>query len=666
MNRLAQSTSPYLRQHADNPVHWQEWGDEALAEAVRRDVPILLSVGYAACHWCHVMAHESFENEAIADTMNRDFVCVKVDREERPDIDAIYMAATVAMTGQGGWPMTCFLTPAGDPFYCGTYYPAVARGGMPSFPQILEAVSDAWRSRRDELTAMGGKVREHLQANSSALPAAGAEVGRELLAHAVAAILDDEDPVAGGFGGAPKFPPSAVLEGLIRATERTGDPAGIDAALRTATAMARGGIADQLGGGFARYAVDSGWVIPHFEKMLYDNAQLLRVYAHLARRTGDPLCARVTTEIVGFLENDLRVADGWASSLDADTDGVEGATYVWTPEQLAEVLGADDGAWAADLFAVTSGGTFEHGTSTLQLPTDPDDLERFESVRDRLRAARAQRSQPGRDDKVVTGWNALAITALVEAGVGLGHPEWVEIGAAIARRLLDRHLVDGELRRSSLGGVVGVPVAALDDHAALVTALLTLHQATGDLSWRESALPLLDKTIAIFADPDEPGSWFDAAGDGLIARPRDPVDGATPSGAALMAEAMLMAVALAPDPDRYARLLDETLSRAAVVLAKAPRSAGHWLTVAQAWLEGPVQVAVAVPRPGDDALVHHIRRVAPGGAVVVAGQEDSLPLLASRGPVGGAAAAYVCRGSVCALPVTTPDAVDDLLAAQPG
>ena len=666
-NLLSASSSPYLRQHADNPVHWQEWGDDALAQARRRDVPILLSVGYAACHWCHVMAHESFEDADTAAQMNADFVCIKVDREERPDIDAIYMSATVAMTRQGGWPMTCFLTPAGEPFYCGTYFPPSPRPGMPSFRQVMAAVTEAWTQRRTEIDAMASKVREHVEANASALPPGTVAVDEKLLAHAVTAALDDEDRAAGGFGGAPKFPPSALLEGLIRYTEATGDPGALAAAGRTCAAMARGGIHDQLGGGFARYAVDNDWVIPHFEKMLYDNAQLLRVYAHLARRTGDLLARRVAGEIVDFLDRDLRVAGGFASSLDADTEGVEGSTYVWTPEQLTAVLGDDDGRWAAELFAVTADGTFEHGTSTLQLRTDPDDAQRFDSVRARLRVARASRAQPARDDKVVTAWNAMAITALAEAGAGLGEPAWIDHAVWCAEQILDTHVVDGAVRRSSLGGTIGVPAGGLDDHAALATALLTLFTVTGDTDWRTAGFGILDRAIDVFADRDEAGSWYDAAGDGLIARPRDPVDGATPAGASLMAEALLLASGLAgvDDAARYTELLDATLARGAVLLAKLARSAGHWLAVAQARVAGPMQIAVAQASRSDGKLARAARELAAGGTIVVVGEQDSQPLLDSRGPVDGRDAAYVCRGNVCGLPVTALDQLADAVLTAP-
>ena len=382
-NTLSEATSPYLRQHADNPVHWQQWTPEALAEAAARDVPILLSVGYAACHWCHVMAHESFEDDQVAAAMNDGFVNIKVDREERPDLDAVYMNATVALTGQGGWPMTCFLTPDGRPFFCGTYYP------KPNFLQLLAAVTETWRTRRGEVEEASDRIAGELRSMASGLPGGGPPVQPALCDHAVAAALQDEDVERGGFGGAPKFPPSALLEALLRTHERTGDILPLEAVERTCTAMARGGIYDQLAGGFARYSVDASWVVPHFEKMLYDNALLLRVYAHWARRTSNPLARKVADETARFMIDELGAGGMFTSSLDADADGREGLTYVWTPAQLREVLGDDDGRWAAELFNVTEAGTFEHGSSVLQLPADPDDPERFERVRTALLAAPA-------------------------------------------------------------------------------------------------------------------------------------------------------------------------------------------------------------------------------------------------------------------------------------
>ena len=658
-NSLASATSPYLRQHADNPVHWQQWTPEALAEAASRDLPILLSVGYAACHWCHVMAHESFEDDDVAAVMNADFVCVKVDREERPDLDAVYMNATVGLTGQGGWPMTCFLTPDGRPFFCGTYYPKRA------FLELMAAVTDTWRTRRNEVEQASDHIASELRRLSSGLPGGGRPVTPVLCDEAVVAVLADEDRHRGGFGGAPKFPPSALLEALLRSHERTGEVPPLAAVRRTGTAMARGGIYDQLSGGFARYSVDASWVVPHFEKMLYDNALLLRAYAHWGRRTGDPLATRVAGETAGFVIHELGTEGGmFASSLDADAGGREGSTYVWTPAQLREVLPGDDGRWAAEIFGVTEDGTFEHGSSVLQLPGDPDDDERFATVRTALLAARTTRVQPGRDDKVVTAWNGLAITALVEAGVALRRPDLVDAARRCASALLSLHLIDGRLRRASLGGAVGESPAILEDYGALATGLLTLHQIDGDASWLAAATGLLDTALEQFADPRQPGRWFDTAADAerLLLRPADPLDGATPSGASLITEAMLTAAHLAPGADRYRQAADDTLAAHTPLLARVPRSASHWLAVAESAVRGPIQIAVACD-PGHSELLETARNLAPGGAIVVGGAVDSSELLVGRDRVDGSDAAYVCRGRMCDLPVTTAGELEAALVA---
>lgn len=651
-NELSGAISPYLRQHADNPVHWKQWSAGALAEAVRRDVPILLSVGYAACHWCHVMAHESFEDDEVAAVMN-EFVCIKVDREERPDLDAIYMNATVAMTGHGGWPMTCFLTPDGRPFFCGTYFPKA------QFLALLAAVGDTWRDRREEVEQASDHITGELRRMAAGPHGAGPEIQPALCDRAVAAVLREEDAVRGGFGGAPKFPPSALLEALIRSHERTASPVPLSAVRRTCVAMARGGLYDQLGGGFARYSVDADWVVPHFEKMLYDNALLLRVYAHWARRTGDPLARRVAAETAAFLLSDLRSGEVFTSSLDADAAGVEGSTYVWTPAQLNDVLGPDDGAWAATVFGVTDEGTFEHGTSVLQLPADhdpwPGEAGRFERVRAVLLAERRGRPQPPRDDKVVTAWNGLAITALAEAGIALDDPVLLDAALRCASALVDLHLVDGRLRRASLGGAVGDSSAILEDHAMLATGLLSVYQVTGESRWLDRAVGLIDLALRHFADPDRPGRWFDTADDAeqLMVRPADPVDGATPSGASSIAEALLTAAHLVDSAraTRYGDAAAQTLLAHSPLLARAPRSAGHWLAVAEAAVRGPLQVAVAAA-DADSELLAAARRMAPGGTVVVGGPMDSAPLLFGRDRVRGHDAAYVCRGRVCDLPVT--------------
>ncbi|WP_032390352.1 thioredoxin domain-containing protein [Rhodococcoides fascians] len=662
-NTLGESTSPYLRQHADNPVHWQQWGPQALQSARDRDVPILLSIGYSACHWCHVMAHESFEDEAIAALMNEHFVCIKVDREERPDLDAVYMNATVAMTGQGGWPMTCFLTPETEPFYCGTYYPPAPRQGMPSFEQLLTAIADTWSTRRQEVFDASAAIVTELRKQSSGIPAGGRPMDADFLAASVAAVCADEDTTYGGFGRAPKFPPGALLEGLLRHYERTGNGEVLDVVRRTASAMARGGMYDQLAGGFARYSVDAEWIVPHFEKMLYDNALLLRFYAHAARVDDDRLVRRVASDTAGFMLGELRTANGcFASALDADTEGVEGLTYVWTPEQLVDTLGFEDGVWAAGLFAVNSAGTFEAGMSVLQLPAEPEDYDRFARIRNALSAARASRPQPGRDDKVVTAWNALAITALAEAGTGANEPTWVDAAVECGEQLFATHVESGRVRRASLGSAVGEATGVLEDYACLAVAAATLFQATGDAVWTRRMTTILDAAIEHFADPDYAGSWFDTADDAetLVTRPRDPIDGATPSGASTMAEALLTAAALVDHESsaRYAELAAASLARAAAILERAPRSGGHWLAVAEASVRGPIQIAVSLAPGGE--LLAAARSLAPGGSVVVAGSADSSALLTGRPPVDGQETAYVCRGFVCDRPVTS---VEDLAAA---
>ncbi|WP_165912775.1 thioredoxin domain-containing protein [Tamaricihabitans halophyticus] len=660
MNRLTESTSPYLLQHKDNPVDWQPWSPAALAEARARNVPILLSVGYAACHWCHVMAHESFEDPAIAEVLNEHFVNIKVDREERPDIDAVYMTATQAMTGHGGWPMTCFLTPDGEPFHCGTYYPPQPRPGMPSFRQLIAAVVDAWRERPAELAEAGGQLVEHLRAQTG--PLTVAEVDGAVLDEAVAKLAADLDPVNGGFGTAPKFPPSMVLEALLRHYERTGSASALSTVEQTASAMARGGIYDQLAGGFARYSVDAEWIVPHFEKMLYDNALLLRCYAHLAVRTDSPLASRVTEQTAEFLCAELRTPEGgFASSLDADTEGVEGLTYVWTPDQLTEVLGESDGAWAAEVFGVTAQGTFEQGSSTLRLLTDPADSERLARVRAELLRARRERPQPQRDEKVIAAWNGLAITALAEAGAALDRPQWIAAAREAAELLIRVHYVDGRLLRGSRDGIAGQAGAVLEDYGCLSEALLTLHQVTGEPHWLALACELLDAAVELFAHESAAGAYYDTPADGeaLVQRPADPGDNATPSGAAALANSLLTASLLvgAERADAYRSKATAALDRAGALVAKMPRFAGHWLTAAEAMHAGPVQVAVvgAAGDPGRAELWASAAAQVRSGGVALAGEPDApgVPLLSQRPLVDGAAAAYVCRGYVCDRPVTT-------------
>ncbi|MGI8434523.1 MAG: thioredoxin domain-containing protein [Nocardioidaceae bacterium] len=664
-NRLADATSPYLLQHKDNPVDWWEWSDAAFAEARSRDIPVFLSVGYAACHWCHVMAHESFEHQPTADYLNEHFVSIKVDREERPDIDAIYMEVTQAMTGHGGWPMTCLLTADKQPFFAGTYFPLEPRHGMPAFLQVLHAVVMAWTDRRDEITRIGSEVSSHLRRSAPLPESDSLDVG----ASAQKRLARDFDETYAGFGAAPKFPPSMVCEFLLRRAARLADsdrPTSNDAmrmAGRTLVAMARGGMYDQLGGGFARYSVDERWDVPHFEKMLYDNALLLRVYLHWARQTGETLAARVARETADFLLRELRTDEGgFASALDADSEGEEGVFYVWSPEQLAEVLGADEGQAAAEVFGVRSGGNFERGTSTLRLDADPSDWDRHQRWVRQLLAARSERVRPARDDKVVAAWNGLAIAALAEAAMILSPAgpadEYLEAAVAAGQLLVDVHLDElGRLRRVSRDGVAGTHTGVLEDYACVADAFLTLFGATGDSRWLEHAQRLVSHILDHFSDGE--GGFFDTADDAetLLKRPQDATDNATPSGQAMSAAVLLSMHGLTGDEATRQRA-ELLLRRMSGLGEQAPRFAGQALAVAEALLDGPRQVAVIGPEndQGRQELVEAAYRLTRPGVVVAQGRpgHPTVPLLEHRDLVEGRPAAYVCQHFTCELPVTDP------------
>ena len=609
VNRLAEATSPYLLQHKDNPVDWHEWGPEAFEEARRRDVPVLLSVGYAACHWCHVMAHESFEDEATAGLMNEHFVNVKVDREERPDVDAVYMTATTAMTGQGGWPMTVVLNHEGEPFFAGTYFPDRPRHGQPAFTQVLQALADAWRERREEVAGVAGRIRDRLRMENDA---GRGDLDEAVLEVAVDKLWREFDQSSAGFGTAPKFPPSMVLELLLRHQARTGSDRARQMVDATCHAMARGGMYDQLGGGFARYSVDRDWVVPHFEKMLYDNAQLLGVYVRWWRQSGDPLGERIARETAEFLLSDLLTAEGgFASALDADSEGVEGKFYAWTPAQLVEVLGEEDGAWAAGLLGVTEHGTFEHGASTLQLRQDPVDAERWSRVRSGLLEARSGRVPPARDDKVVAAWNGLAIGSLAQAGTLLEEQRYVDAAVRCAELLFERHVEerpDGmRLLRVSRDGLAGSPAGVLEDYGCVADGFLALLSATGDPVWLERAGRLLDTALIHFSDGN--GGFYDTADDAevLVARPRDPGDNASPSGQSALVHALLGYAALTGS-GRHRDAAEEALRTVRLLADRVPRFAGWSLAAAEAALAGPLEIAV-VGEEGDP-LRDELERVA--------------------------------------------------------
>ncbi|MFE5535219.1 thioredoxin domain-containing protein [Streptomyces sp. NPDC056492] len=679
-NRLAHETSPYLLQHADNPVDWWPWSPEAFAEARERGVPVLLSVGYSSCHWCHVMAHESFEDELAAAYMNEHFVNIKVDREERPDVDAVYMEAVQAATGQGGWPMTVFLTPDAEPFYFGTYFPPEPRHGMPSFMEILEGVRTAWVGRPEEVAEVAQRIVRDLAGRQLDYGKAGTP-GPEELAQALLGLTRDYDAVRGGFGGAPKFPPSMVLEFLLRHHARTGGEGALQMAADTCEAMARGGIYDQLGGGFARYSVDREWVVPHFEKMLYDNALLCRVYAHLWRATGSGLARRVALETADFMVRELRTTEGgFASALDADSEDpqtgahVEGAYYAWTPAQLAEVLGADDAALAAACFGVTDEGTFEHGKSVLRLPQDGPvvDAEVIDGIRRRLLAARAERPAPGRDDKVVAAWNGLAIAALAECGAFFDRPDLVERATEAADLLVRVHM-DGRARlaRTSKDGRVGANAGVLEDYGDVADGFLALASVTGEGVWLEFAGFLVDLVLDRFTAED--GSLYDTAHDAerLIRRPQDPTDTAAPSGWTAAAGALL-SYAAHTGSEAHRTAAERALGVVHALGPRVPRFIGHGLAVAEALLDGPREVAV-VGHPEDPALAALHRTAllgtAPGAVVAVGvpraadGSGGEFPLLAERTLVHDLPTAYVCRHFVCARPTTDPVELADQLGA---
>lgn len=657
-------------------MDWWPWGEEAFGEARKRGVPVLLSVGYSSCHWCHVMAHESFEDEATAGYLNEHFVAVKVDREERPDVDAVYMEAVQAATGQGGWPMTVFLTPEGEPFYFGTYFPPRPQHGMPAFMEVLQGVVAAWRDRRAEVGEVAARITRELGERTGAFAAAAGPVGPAELGAALGGLTRGYDAEHGGFGGAPKFPAAMTLEFLLRHHARTGDERALQMARDTCEAMARGGIYDQLAGGFARYSVDRTWTVPHFEKMLYDNALLTRVYAHLWRATGSDLARRVALETADFLIAELGTPEGgFASALDADSDDgtgrhVEGAYYVWTPPQLVAELGPADGEFAAGYFGVTQEGTFEEGSSVLQLPQGNGvvDADRVASVRERLLTARGRRPRPGRDDKVVAAWNGLAIAALAETGAYFDRPDLVQAAVDAADLLVRVHLDDrGRLLRTSRDGAAGRNAGVLEDYGDVAEGFLALASVTGEGVWLDVAGLLLDSVLHHFTAAD--GSFYDTADDAetLIRRPQDPTDNATPSGWTAAAGALL-SYAAHTGSDQHREAAERALGVVGALADKAPRFIGWGLAVAEAALDGPREVAVVGATA--DPLTAELHRTAllgsAPGAVVAVGEEGSaeFPLLADRPTRAGLATAYVCRHFVCDAPTSDPRALSAQLRSQ--
>jgi uncharacterized protein YyaL (SSP411 family) len=676
MNRLADASSPYLLQHADNPVDWHPWGEPAFSEARERDRPILLSVGYSACHWCHVMAHESFEDPATAELMNRWFVNVKVDREERPDVDRIYMDAVQAMTGRGGWPMTVFLTPDGRPFYAGTYFPNEDRHGMPSFQKILGAIHAAWTERREDIGTQADRMVEAIRRT---IPPADHLPDAAVLRAAYESLAAAYDDVRGGFGGAPKFPQAPTLEFLLRISGRDWAPEASRMLEGTLLAMARGGIHDQLGGGFARYAVDANWLVPHFEKMLYDNALLARLYARAAQVTGNPTLAGVARRTVDYMLQDLALPNGgFASAEDADSEGEEGVFYTFTHAEFTSVVGPDRSKAAGLAFGITPQGNFE-GTNVLTNAMTAAEIAEATGTTVEAAAAakeaagadlldhRNRRIRPGLDDKAVCAWNGLAIRGLAEVGVALGESRYVDAAAETARWVLqEMRRSDGRLLRARRNGTGDIP-AFSEDYAAMAVALFTLYQATGDQGWFMKAIDLTRNLIDLFWD-DVDGGVFAAGNDAedLVARPKNLYDNPTPSDNSLAAEALQFAAAFTGDA-HYLSRLDDIFRLGGRLMGTYPSAVGHLLSLAAVALAPPKEVAIIGPpdSPATRSLVDVVRSGFRPEVFLAVGEDDveasGVPLLSGR-DAGESALAYVCRGFVCDAPTDDPET----LAAQLG
>jgi uncharacterized protein YyaL (SSP411 family) len=652
-NALADETSPYLLQHRDNPVDWLPWGDVALSRARELDRPLLVSIGYSSCHWCHVMERESFEDDETAALMNERFVCVKVDREERPDVDALYMEAVQSMTGHGGWPLNVFLTPEQAPFYGGTYYPPVPRHGMPSWRQVLGAVAEAWDGQREEIRAQGAKVAPRL-AGGGLLEPSAEPITAGALDAAVATLRRSFDSVNGGWGGAPKFPAASVIEFLLA----RGEPA---MALQSLRSMASGGIFDQVGGGFARYSIDARWTVPHFEKMLYDNALLARAYLHGFQVSGDALLRRTCEETLDWALREMRAPEGgFYSALDADSEGVEGKYYVWTAAELRAALG-DDADVAMAWFGATEAGNFE-GANVLESRGPEPPPEQREGIRTALLDARERRVRPGLDDKRLAAWNALMIAALADAGAVLGREDYLEAARAAATFVLERmRTPEGRLLRSFNVGEARLP-AYLEDHAFLLEALVVLYEATFEERWFVEARALADTIVARFADAQR-GGFFSTADDheALVARRKDLEDTPIPAGGSSAALGLLRLAALTGEHGYEERALGH-LRLLHELAGRHPSAFGHLLQALDLYLAPRREVALAGDAAGIAALAAVVRE-APRPHLVVAGGPGggAVPLMEGREPIDGHAAAYVCERFACRMPVTEPDALRALL-----
>jgi uncharacterized protein YyaL (SSP411 family) len=675
-NRLAAETSPYLLQHAHNPVDWYPWGPEAFERARREDKPVLLSVGYSACHWCHVMERESFENDDIAGLMNQLFVSIKVDREERPDVDQIYMQAVQSMTGRGGWPMTVFLTPDGVPFYGGTYFPPVDRHGMPAFPRLLRSIADAYHGRRGEVLEAGRQLVESM-GQSGRLGASSTLLSRDVLARAYLGLGGEFDERDGGLGQAPKFPQPMTWEAVLRIGRRTGDPRGLEMLHLTLTRMARGGIYDQLGGGFHRYSVDGQWLVPHFEKMLYDNAQLASLYLHGWLASGEPLYRRITEETLDYVRREMtHPAGGFYSAQDADSEGVEGKFFVWSPDEIGRVLG-DPALTRAALayWGVDDGPNFE-GHSILFVPRDPAEIaaglgltpealaEAIGRARALLHAEREKRVHPGLDDKVLASWNGLMLAAFAEAAAVLGRADYLAAAIRNAEFITGQMTRDGRLLRSWKDGQARI-TGYLEDYAMVGAGLHALYEATFDRRWLDESRRLADEALRLFW-VSEREAFFDTGHDQetLVVRPRNLFDNAVPSGTSVAID-WLLRLAVVLGEERYEAAALAALRPMADLMQRYPSGFGRYLSALDFHL-GPVAEVALVWRAGERAALAPLLGTVLGryqpNRVVVGAEEGAagaagLPLLAERPTVDGRPTAYVCEHYVCQLPVTDPEAL---------
>jgi uncharacterized protein YyaL (SSP411 family) len=671
-NRLAQETSPYLLQHKNNPVDWYPWGEEALEKARAEDKPILLSVGYSACHWCHVMERESFEDEATAEIMNKHFVNIKVDREERPDVDSIYMSAVQAMTRHGGWPMTVFMTPDGAPFYGGTYFPPVPSRGMPSFKQVLLSLADAYANRREEVLASAENVREFLKESSTAsIPRS--EVSEGLLAYGANALAGQIDNRFGGFDGAPKFPQAMNLEVLLRHHKRTGDRAALSGVELTLRQMANGGIYDQLGGGFARYSVDEYWLVPHFEKMLYDNALLARLYLEAYEATGDGFYRRIAEETLDYVMRDMRSPEGgFYSAEDADSEGVEGKFYVWTPEEIEATLEPEDAKLAERYWDVTERGNFE-GKNILNVPRPPEAVadefglsteelwQGILAIREKLFTEREKRVRPGRDEKVLAAWNGLMLRAFALAAGATGREEYLRVAEENAVFLLEKLVVDGRLRRSYKDGQARLN-GYLEDYACVADGLVELYEATFETRWLREAASLADAILGLFWEEAE-GAFYDTAADHeeLVTRPRDVYDNATPSGNSVAVDVLLKLSVLLERED-YRERAGAVLDNLSGGMVQVPGAFGRLLSALDFYLSTPYEVAIIGEREAPDTkmlLETVYSSYLPNKVVAGSSEKDEeatqlVPLLANRPMRGGRPTAYVCVNYACQSPTTDP------------